>query len=119
MDEDLKGFGLRVTERGSKVFLFQYRFAGRVRRMVLGPYGDLTPAQARKRAEEARGLYLAGRDPAGEKRLTRWPLRRRGRARRLRRRRMLRQACGPVSWRCWVVRRVPSLPWRSKRIWMT
>ncbi|MFT9115036.1 MAG: Arm DNA-binding domain-containing protein [Acetobacter malorum] len=67
MDEDLKGFGLRVTERGSKVFLFQYRFAGRVRRMVLGPYGDLTPAQARKRAEEARGLYLAGRDAAGEK----------------------------------------------------
>lgn len=67
MDDEVKGFGLRVTERGSKVFLFQYRFAGRVRRMVLGPYGDLTPAQARKRAEEVRGLYLAGRDPAGEK----------------------------------------------------
>ncbi|WP_316248916.1 Arm DNA-binding domain-containing protein [Acetobacter tropicalis] len=67
MDDEVKGFGLRVTERGSKVFLFQYRFAGRVRRMVLGPYGDLTPAQARKMAEEARGLYLLGRDPAGEK----------------------------------------------------
>lgn len=67
MDDELRGFGLRVTETGSKVFLFQYRFAGRVRRLVLGPYGDLTPAQARKMAEEARGRVLAGCDPVGEK----------------------------------------------------
>lgn len=67
MDDELRGFALRVTETGSKVFLFQYRFAGRVRRLVLGPYGDLTPAQARKMAEEARGRVLAGYDPVGEK----------------------------------------------------
>lgn len=67
MDDELRGFAVRVTETGSKVFLFQYRFGGRVRRLVLGPYGDLTPAQARKMAEEARGRVLAGYDPVGEK----------------------------------------------------
>ncbi|GAA4497326.1 tyrosine-type recombinase/integrase [Gluconacetobacter tumulicola] len=67
MDDEVRGFAIRVTETGSKVFLFQYRFAGRVRRLVLGPYGDLTPAQARKLAEEARGRVLAGGDPVGER----------------------------------------------------
>jgi integrase len=67
MDDSLPGFGIRVTETGTKVFLFQYRFAGRVRRLILGPYGELTPAQARKMAEEARGRARAGGDPAGER----------------------------------------------------
>ncbi|WP_264812741.1 tyrosine-type recombinase/integrase, partial [Gluconacetobacter sacchari] len=67
MDDSLPGFAVRVTETGSKVILFQYRFAGRVRRMVLGPYGELTPPQARKMAEAARGRAREGGDPAGER----------------------------------------------------
>ncbi|MFW7268640.1 tyrosine-type recombinase/integrase [Gluconacetobacter sp. Hr-1-5] len=67
MDDSLPGFAIRVTEAGSKVFLFQYRFAGRIRRLVIGPYGEVTPAQARKEAEEARGRVRAGGDPAGER----------------------------------------------------
>ena len=63
-DEDLTGFGLRVTRDGSKTFLFQYRRGKAVRRVRLGRYGDLTPAAARKLAEGLRGRVANGEDPA-------------------------------------------------------
>lgn len=63
-DEDLAGFGLRVTRDGSKTFLFQYRRGQAVRRLRLGRYGDLTPAKARKLAEGLRGRVANGEDPA-------------------------------------------------------
>jgi integrase len=66
-DEDLPGFGLRVTDDGSKVFLFQYRRGKLVRRLRLGRYGELTPAQARKLATAARGQVAGGGDPAAER----------------------------------------------------
>lgn len=66
-DDQLPGFALRVTRAGKKVFLFQFRFAGSLKRMVLGDYGVLTPAQARAKAEEARGKVREGRDPLGER----------------------------------------------------
>jgi integrase len=66
-DEDLAGFGVRVTSDGAKVFLFQYRRGKLLRRLRLGRYGDLTPAQARKLAESARGQVAAGGDPAAER----------------------------------------------------
>ncbi|WP_029495870.1 tyrosine-type recombinase/integrase [Gluconobacter thailandicus] len=67
-DTETKGFLVRVTDTGAKLFLFQYRYAGKVRRLKLGEYGALTIAQARKLAEEARGRVLAGGDPVGERR---------------------------------------------------
>jgi integrase len=66
-DDTLHGFGVRVTAAGLKVFLFQYRHAGGVRRLRLGRYGELTPTEARRLAEIARGDCLAGRDPVGVK----------------------------------------------------
>lgn len=60
MDDEVKGFGLRVTERGSKVFLFQYRFAGRVRRMVLGPYVGLVVADNRAVCGRSRPGFIPG-----------------------------------------------------------
>ncbi|MGO2958235.1 MAG: tyrosine-type recombinase/integrase [Acetobacter sp.] len=66
-DSEVKGFAIRVNATGSKTFLFNYRFAGKPRRLVLGQYGELTLAHARKLAEAARGKVLAGGDPAGEK----------------------------------------------------
>jgi len=66
-DDDLPGFGVRVTQDGTKVFLFQYRRGALVRRLRLGRYGELTPAQARKLAEAARGQVAAGGDPAAER----------------------------------------------------
>lgn len=65
-DSELKGFGLRVTAQGAKVFLFQYRAGGPVRRVVLGEYGTLTADKARDRAEMLRGQVKAGRDPKAE-----------------------------------------------------
>ena len=69
-DDDLPGFGLRVTSAGAKMFLLQYQLGGRKGRrvrMVIGRYGELTATQARKLAEAARGQVLVGRDPAGER----------------------------------------------------
>lgn len=66
-DDALPGFGVRVTAAGLKVFLFQYRRGTAVRRLRLGRYGDITPAQARKLAEAARLEVSAGRDPAAER----------------------------------------------------
>jgi integrase len=65
-DDDLTGFALRITSSGGRVFLFQYRRGGLVRRLVLGRYGDITANEARRLAEVARGAVSAGRDPVGE-----------------------------------------------------
>jgi integrase len=66
-DEDLPGFGVRVTRAGSKVFHYQYRRGSRVVRLRLGTFGTMTPAQARRLAEVARGQVAAGRDPAADR----------------------------------------------------
>ena len=66
-DDELPGFGLRITKDGTKTFIFQYRRGAAVRRLRLGRYGELTPAQARRLAEEARGRVAAGGDPAAER----------------------------------------------------
>jgi integrase len=73
-DSELPGFALRVTapgktertKKGSKVFLFQYRAGGPVKRLVIGDYGTMTPDKARKLAEVLRGKVRAGGDPKAE-----------------------------------------------------
>lgn len=66
-DEDLGGFGLKVTPAGRKVFVIQYRVggrAGRTRRVTLGTLGQLTPDEARDDAKRLLREVGAGRDPA-------------------------------------------------------
>ena len=69
-DNDLKGYGLKVTPPGKKVFLIQYRLGGRggrSRRYTIGPYGSLTPDQGRVEARRLLGLIASGVDPADER----------------------------------------------------
>ncbi len=66
-DDDLSGFGLKVTPAGRKVYLVQYRLGGRggrTRRVTIGPHGALTPEQARSEARRTLGLVASGNDPA-------------------------------------------------------
>lgn len=66
-DGALKGFGVRVQAKGPRVFLFQYRWGGAVRRVSIGAFGQITTVKARRIAEAMRGEVAAGRDPAGER----------------------------------------------------
>lgn len=66
-DDEIPGFALRVTQAGAKVFILQYRRGAIIRRLRIGRYGELTPAKARKLAEAARGLVIAGGDPAADR----------------------------------------------------
>ena len=69
-DQELAGFGLKVTPAGRKVYLVQYRLGGRkgrTRRVTIGQHGELTPTAARVEAKRLLGEIAAGRDPASER----------------------------------------------------
>jgi integrase len=66
-DEDLTGFGLRVRDSGSRMWVCQYRSKGRTRRVTLGPLKKLKPEQARKAAEKHFAEVLLGGDPSARK----------------------------------------------------
>ena len=69
-DDRLAGFGLKVTPAGSKVYIYRYRLAlaGQAaqtapKKYTIGKHGELTPDQARKRAQELAALVTTGIDP--------------------------------------------------------
>lgn len=68
--ETVKGFGLKVTPAGNKVYIYRYRLArpGQAdktppRKYTIGKHGGLTPDQARDRAKELDALVNRGIDP--------------------------------------------------------
>ncbi len=67
-DEDLAGFGLRVTTKGAKSYVLQYRMGGReakTRRYTIGKHGSpWTPDTARKEGERLLIMVRQGVDPA-------------------------------------------------------
>lgn len=72
--EVVKGFMLKVTPKGKKVYLYQYRLARAgtadktpMRRVTLGKHGDLTPDEARERAKELAAKVAQGIDPRQSK----------------------------------------------------
>lgn len=70
-DDELAGFGLKVTPAGRKVYLVQYRPGGRTartRRVTLGQHGVLTPEEARVAARRLLGKVASGNDPAADRR---------------------------------------------------
>jgi hypothetical protein len=70
-DARIPGLALRVTSKGVKSWTLVYRHVGRVRRWTLGRYPDLSLADAREKAADARREIAHGGDPAGEKQLRR------------------------------------------------
>src|SRR5262249_41351596 len=66
-DEDIPGFGLRIREGGSRVWIFQYSRDGRARRMTLGKFPKLSAREAREMVGPLAHLVGLGRDPAAEK----------------------------------------------------
>jgi integrase len=57
------GFGVRVSRRGGKSWIWVYHFAGRPRRLTLGEYPVMGLADARMKLAEARKLLERGTDP--------------------------------------------------------
>jgi integrase len=65
---DGKGLLLRIGPSGSKSWIFRYVSNGRRHDMGLGPYPDISLAEARELATVQRKLRLAGTDPLAAKR---------------------------------------------------
>jgi len=66
-DAAIVGFGLRVTSGGAKSFIVEKRINGKVKRITLGRYGNLTVEQAKKEAMKILGKVATGSDPIAEK----------------------------------------------------
>lgn len=66
-DSQVPGFALRVTSGAVKSFIVEKRINGKVRRMTLGKYGNLTVEQARKEAMQITGHVATGNDPIADK----------------------------------------------------
>jgi integrase len=62
------GFGAYVLTSGLKIYVVQYRRAGRSLRVKIGEHGPLTPDQARDKAKRLLGRIADGADPSAEKR---------------------------------------------------
>ena len=69
-DRDLPGFGVRVGPSGRKTFVVQARGPCGSKRASIGRHGDVTVAEARKRAAGCIGRIKRGADsvPAGSRR---------------------------------------------------
>ncbi len=67
-DTALKGFGLRVTPVGKKVYLLKYRTkAGKARKPAIGAHGTVTADRARSIAKDWLAETAKGGDPKGKR----------------------------------------------------
>ena len=62
-DSTITGFGVRVTSGGVKSFIVEKRIQGKVRRVTLGKYGELSVDQAREEAMRFLGENATGKTP--------------------------------------------------------
>jgi integrase len=60
---DGDGLYLHVTEKGSKLWRFRYRFEGKEKLFALGKYPEISLLDARQRRDEARRQLAHGIDP--------------------------------------------------------
>ncbi|NQU59179.1 MAG: tyrosine-type recombinase/integrase [Rhodospirillales bacterium] len=76
-DTEIKGLGVKVTPKGSKSFLVQYRPGGRgtpIRKIRVGNCGSVSLHKARTEAARILGQKAEGRDPALERKQSRQKL---------------------------------------------
>src|ERR1700722_11204416 len=66
-DEEVKGFGVRVTAAGAKAFVVNYRAAGRERRITIGSFPDWSVKAARDHAKSLKRRIDVGEDPMAER----------------------------------------------------
>lgn len=64
---DSAGLFLFVPPTGKKVWRMRYRFDGKEKTLVIGPYPEITLTEARAKQSEAKMKLLAGVDPAEQK----------------------------------------------------
>jgi integrase len=69
-DSELRGFGVRVTENGTKTFLLTYTLNGRQSRYIIGFFPtEHSALSARKKAEQLRQMIRDGVDPVEQREL--------------------------------------------------
>jgi integrase len=66
-DEEVKGFGVRITSAGAKAFILNYRVAGRERRITIGSFPDWSVADARNEARGLKRQIDVGEDPMADR----------------------------------------------------
>ncbi|MDE0097594.1 MAG: Arm DNA-binding domain-containing protein [Gammaproteobacteria bacterium] len=72
-DRYLPGFGIRVYATGRKVWCVQFRgLWGKPRRVALGPFGKVSPGEARRKAKVVIDRIKQGLNPEPTLRLIRW-----------------------------------------------
>ncbi len=64
---DFDGLFLLVKPTGSRLWHFKYRIDGKEKLLAVGPYPEVSLAQARAARDAARALVVAGKDPSQAK----------------------------------------------------
>ena len=66
-DEEVVGFGVRVTSGGSRAFILTYRIEARERRLTIGAWPDWSVTAAREETKRLKREIDQGRDPLAER----------------------------------------------------
>ncbi|HEQ1856697.1 TPA: tyrosine-type recombinase/integrase [Providencia alcalifaciens] len=63
MIADGRGLSILVSKKGSISWSYSYRFEGKLSRMIIGQYPDLSLKQARDKRDQLRAILASGHDP--------------------------------------------------------
>jgi integrase len=64
---DQGGLYLQITETGSKLWRYRYRFDGKQKLLALGQFPDVALSEAREAHQQARKLVAGGVDPSAQR----------------------------------------------------
>jgi hypothetical protein len=62
-DDEVPGFGIRIRASGAQTWIFQYKIAGKTRRLVLGQVSAIKLAKARETAGDLHAQVRLGGEP--------------------------------------------------------